>query len=154
MRELLWYYHQPIAWGGPLICLGALCFGYGEILGTHPNCFVSWENGPIAGFFGYNFVTFLLTIGFQVIILFNVVRVQSHNKETVMYLKDQVKGLQVTSLLMILLWSVPSLGYLSYFKVSPHAGFWLVENFWLVRMRPLTWPTPLHCSTSSMDGLV
>ena len=108
--------YHPIAWGGPLICLGALCFFYGELLGTHPNCFVSWENGPVAIFFFYNLFTFLMTIGFEVIILFNVVRVQSHNKETVMYLKDQVKGLVVTSFLMIILWGVPSIGYFSYFK--------------------------------------
>merc|ERR1739844_545694 len=49
-------------------------------------------------------------------IMFNVVRVQSHNKETVMYLKDQVNGLGLTSFLMSLLWSYKMLGWLSYYK--------------------------------------
>ena len=108
--------YHPIAWGAPLICVGFLCFMYGELLGTHPNCFISWENIAIEKFFYYNTVCFLLTGGFTVIILFNVMRVQSHNKETVMYLSDQVKGLVLTSVLMVLLWAYCTLGWLSYYK--------------------------------------
>ena len=44
----------------------------------------------------------------------NVVRVQSHNKETVEYLKDQVKGLLLISSLLAILW-LP-LGWVSYVK--------------------------------------
>jgi len=108
--------YHPIAWGMPLICVGFLCFMYGELLGTHPNCFISWENVAIEKFFYYNTVCFMLTLGFTLVILFNVMRVQSHNKETVMYLADQVKGLIVTSILMALLWAYCTLGWLSYYK--------------------------------------
>ena len=108
--------YHPIAWGGPLICLGFLCFMYGELLGTDPSCFVSWENVVIEKFFYYNTLTILITAYFEIIIMFNVVRVQSHNKETVMYLKDQVNGLGLTSFLMALLWSYKMLGWLSYYK--------------------------------------
>ena len=108
--------YHPIAWGGPLICVGFLCFMYGELLGTDPSCFISWENVAIEKFFYYNTISILITGYFEVIIAFNVVRVQSHNKETVMYLKDQVKGLGLTSFLMSLLWSYKMLGWLSYYK--------------------------------------
>ena len=108
--------YHPISWGGPLICVGFLCYSYGELLGTHPQCFISWENVAIDKFFYYNTGTLLMTFYFELIIMFNVVRVQSHNKETVMYLKDQVKGLLVTSLLMFTLWFWKSIGWLSYYK--------------------------------------
>jgi len=114
--------YHPIAWGMPLICVGFLCFMYGELLGTHPNCFISWENVAIEKFFYYNTVCFILTLGFTLVILFNVMRVQSHNKETVMYLSDQVKGLVLTSLLMALLWAYCTLGWLSYYK-NPARNF-------------------------------
>jgi len=87
---------------------------YGELLGTHPDCFISWENIVVEKFFYYNGIIFSWTLGFTIIIITNVVRVQSHNKETVDYLKDQVKGLLVTSLLLAILW-LP-LGWLSYIK--------------------------------------
>jgi len=106
--------YHPIAWGLPLICVGFLCHQYGELLGTHPNCFVSWENVAVEKFFYYNFVIFCCTIAFDLVICLNVVRVQSHNKETVEYLKDQVKGLLLISLLMSILW-LP-LGWVSYVK--------------------------------------
>jgi len=114
--------YHPIAWGMPLICVGFLCFMYGELLGTDPNCFISWENIAIEKFFYYNTVCFLLTFGFTVVIVFNVMTVQSHNKETVMYLSDQVKGLVLTSFLMFLLWSYCTLGWLSYYK-NPERDF-------------------------------
>merc|ERR1711915_718084 len=108
--------YHPISWGGPLICLGALCYMYGELLGTHPNCFISWENVVVEKFFYYNTGTLLMTLYFETVILFNVLRVQSHNQETVMYLKDQVKGLLVTSFLMVILWGYKMMGWLSYYK--------------------------------------
>ena len=108
--------YHPIAWGGPLVCTGLLCFLYGELLGTHPSCFISWENVAIEKFFYCNTLVFLLTFAFELVVLFNVLRVQSHNKETVMYLKDQVKGLLLTSALLYLLWSYNTLGWLSYYK--------------------------------------
>ena len=108
--------YHPISWGGPLICLGALCYMYGQLLGTHPNCFISWENVVVEKFFYYNTGTLLMTAYFEIVILFNVLRVQSHNQETVMYLKVQVKGLLVTSLLMMILWGWKMMGWLSYYK--------------------------------------
>ena len=108
--------YHPICWGGPLICIGGLCFMYGELLGTHPQCFISWENVAVEKFFYYNSLTFLLTFYFELVIVFNVVRVQSHNKETVMYLKDQVKGLLTTSVLLMTLWCWKCLGWLTYYK--------------------------------------
>jgi len=114
--------YHPIAWGMPLICVGFLCFMYGELLGTHPNCFISWENVAIEKFFYYNTICFILNFGFTIIIVFNVMRVQSHNKETVMYLSDQVKGLNLTSALLGLLWNYGSLGWLSYYK-NPMRNF-------------------------------
>ena len=108
--------YRPICWGGPLICIGGLCFMYGELLGTHPQCFISWENVAVEKFFYYNSLTFLLTFYFELVIVFNVVRVQSHNKETVMYLKDQVKGLLTTSVLLMTLWCWKCLGWLTYYK--------------------------------------
>merc|ERR1719266_2542400 len=106
--------YHPIAWGLPLICVGFLCHQYGELLGTHPNCFVSWENVAVEKFFYYNFVIFCCTLAFDLVVCLNVVRVQSHNKETVEYLKDQVKGLLLISFLMAILW-LP-LGWVSYYK--------------------------------------
>jgi len=114
--------YHPIAWGMPLICVGFLCFMYGELLGTHPNCFISWENVAIEKFFYYNSVCFLFTFGFTLVIVFNFMKVQSHNKETVMYLSDQVKGLIATSVLMVLLWAYCTLGWLSYYK-NPERDF-------------------------------
>ena len=108
--------YHPISWGGPLICIGGLCFMYGELLGTHPQCFISWENVAVEKFFYFNSLIFLLTAYFEIIIVFNVVKVQSHNKETVTYLKDQVKGLLATSFLMITLWCWKCLGWLTYYK--------------------------------------
>merc|ERR1719297_316091 len=127
--------YHPIAWGWPLICVGFLCFMYGELLGTHPQCFISWENVAIEKFFYFNTLTFLLTLSFEIIILFNVVRVQSHNKETVMYLKDQVKGLVVTSALMVTLWSWKMIGWLSYYKdptldLTNPTPFFHIYNGW------------------------
>jgi len=89
---------------------------YGELLGTHPNCFISWENVVVEKFFFYNTGTLMMTLYFETVILFNVLRVQSHNQETVMYLKDQVKGLLVTSFLMVILWGYKMMGWLSYYK--------------------------------------
>lgn len=106
--------YHPIAWGLPLICVGFLCHQYGELLGTHPDCFVSWENEVVEKFFYYNGLIFCCTLSFNLVIGLNLVRVQSHNRETVMYLKDQCKGFFVASGLMALVW-LP-LGWLSYVK--------------------------------------
>merc|ERR1712037_286669 len=106
--------YHPIAWGLPLICVGFLCHQYGELLGTHPNCFVSWENVVVEKFFYYNFLIFCCTLAFDLVVCLNVVRVQSHNKETVEYLKDQVKGLLLISFLLAIIW-LP-LGWVSYVK--------------------------------------
>merc|ERR550517_817093 len=112
--------YHPIAWGLPLICVGFLCHQYGELLGTHPNCFVSWENVAVEKFFYYNFLIFCCTVAFDLVVCLNVVRVQSHNKETVEYLKDQVKGLLLISFLLAILW-LP-LGWVSYVK-NPERNF-------------------------------
>merc|ERR1712115_604935 len=74
-------------------------------------------------------------MGFEFIIVLNVVRVQSHNKETVMYLKDQVKGLILTSVLMATLWSWKVIGWLSYYKdptmdISNPAPLFHIYNGW------------------------
>merc|ERR1719394_1281606 len=127
--------YHPISWGGPLICLGALCLAFGNKLGTHPQCMISWENVVVAPFFYFNTLTFLLTFYFEFIIVLNVVRVQSHNKETVMYLKDQVKGLILTSVLMATLWSWKMIGWLSYYKdptmdISNPAPLFHIYNGW------------------------
>jgi len=108
--------YHPIAWGMPFICIGFLCFLYGELLGTHPNCFISWENDPINIFFYYNSICFLLTFTFLLFVGFNIMKVQSRNKETVEYLRDQTKGLFLTSFLMFALWSTYCLGWLAYYK--------------------------------------
>ena len=42
--------YHPISWGGPMWCLGALCLAYGDKLGTHPQCMISWENVVVAPF--------------------------------------------------------------------------------------------------------
>jgi len=110
--------YHPIAWGMPLICIGFICVTSGDVLGTHPNCFISWEKPPIQIFFLYNIPTFILTFIFTTIILFNLMRVQSHNKDTVMYLRDQVKGMVATSVGMMILWCYGSIGYFSYMKTS------------------------------------
>ena len=83
----------------PLICVGFLCFMYGELLGTHPNCFISWENVAIERFFYYNTIYFILDFGFTIIVVVNVMRVQSYIKETVKYLSDRLKGLNLSGLL-------------------------------------------------------
>ena len=106
--------YHPVAWGLPLVNVGGLCFLYGELLGTHPNCFVSWENVVVEQFFYANGLIFMITLGFSIVIVTNVIRVQSHNRETVEYLKDQTKGLLLTSGLMSVLW-LP-LGWVSYVK--------------------------------------
>lgn len=106
--------YHPIAWGLPLICVGFLCQQYGELLGTHPNCFVSWENEVVEKFFYFNGLIFCITGSFCIVIISNIVRVQSHNRETVQYLKDQVKGHLLICGLMAIVW-IP-LGWLSYIK--------------------------------------
>ena len=79
----------------PLICVGFFCLMYGELPGTHPNCFTSWENVAIEKIFYYNTICFILDFGFTIII--------------VRYLSDQVKGLN----LLDLLWNYSSLAWLS-----------------------------------------
>ena len=106
--------YHPIAWGLPLICVGFLCWQYGELLGTHPNCFVSWENVAVEKFFYFNGLILCCTLAFNLVIALNFIRVQSHNKETREYLRDQVKGLFFISGLMSILW-LP-LGWVSYVK--------------------------------------
>lgn len=108
--------YAPIAWGLPLICIGFLCFWYGELLGTHPFCFISWEKPVVRLFFIYNSLCFFLTFIFVGIVIFNIMRVQSHNKDTVAYLKDQVKGHIVTSILFAILWCYGLLGSQAYMR--------------------------------------
>ena len=108
--------YHPIAWGMPLICIGLITFLEGHVLGTHPYCFISWEKPAIKIFFAYNILCFFLTTVFTVIVLFNIVKVQSHNRDTVMYLKDQVKGMVATSILMMVLWCFGGIGFWAYIK--------------------------------------
>lgn len=110
--------YHPIAWGAPLVCIGFLCVMSGDVLGTHPNCFISWEKLPIQVFFIYNIPAFVLILIFTTIVLFNMMRVQSHNKDTVMYLRDQVKGMVGTSIGMAILWCYGSIGFFAYMKTN------------------------------------
>lgn len=110
--------YHPIAWGMPLISIGLITLLEGDVMGTHPNCFISWEKDPIKMFFAYNGMCFMFTLLFTVIVIFNIMRVQSHNKDTVMYLKDQVKGMIATSVLMAILWCYGAVGYFAYMKTK------------------------------------
>lgn len=110
--------YHPFAWGMPLICIGFITFFQGDLLGTHPTCFISWEKTPIMLYFAYNGLCFLITLIYTLIIIFNMMRVQSHNKDTVMYLKDQIKGMFAASLLMFVLWCYGTIGYFSYMKTN------------------------------------
>jgi hypothetical protein len=124
--------YHPIAWGMPLICIGFLCITYGQVLGTDPACFISWEKPPLQIFFMYNSVCFVITAVFNLIVIFNMMRVQSRNRDTVLYLKDQVKGLLLTSFLMILLWSYGTLGSLAYLRTQDSNMMDLMPYFQIV----------------------
>lgn len=110
--------YHPFAWGMPLICIGFITFFQGDLLGTHPTCFISWEKTPIMLYFAYNGLCFVITLIYTLIIIFNMMKVQSHNKDTVMYLKDQIKGMFAASLLMFVLWCYGTIGYFSYMKTN------------------------------------
>ena len=110
--------YHPFSWGIPLISIGFLMLVDGDTLGTHPMCMISWERPVIQRWFIMNTFCFLLTIIFTLIVIFNVMKVQSHNKETVMYLKDQVKGMIATTIGMIILWCFGTVGYFSYMKTN------------------------------------
>lgn len=110
--------YHPFAWGIPLITIGFFMVFFGQLLGTHPTCFISWERPVIQTWFILNSICFLFTIIFTVITIFNVMKVQSHSRDTASYLKDQIKGMIATSIGMMLLWSFGTIGYFSYMKTN------------------------------------
>ena len=110
--------YHPFAWGIPLITIGFFMVFFGQLLGTHPTCFISWERPVIQTWFILNSFIFLFTVIFTVIVIFNIMKVQSHNKDTVLYLKDQTKGMIATSIGMMLLWCFGTIGYFSYMKTN------------------------------------
>ena len=124
--------YHPIAWGMPLICIGFLCITYGQVLGTDPSCFISWEKPPLQIFFMFNTICFAIAAVFNLIILSNMMRVQSRNRDTVLYLKNQVKGHLLTSFLMILLWSYGTLGSVAYLRTADSSMIDMMPYFQIV----------------------
>jgi len=124
--------YHPIAWGMPLICIGFLCITYGQVLGTDPNCFISWEKAPLEIFFLYNSFCFAITAVFNFIIIFNMMRVQSRNRDTVLYLKNQLIGHLINSFLLILVWSYGTLGSLAYLRTQDSSMIDLMPQFQIV----------------------